>query len=178
MESVALNRSDPMQFVYAEGNVSVMKTYSRNGWRRTLACALTLALLPAHAESLFIVTEPWVRLAANARSAEAYMELRSTDGATLVGVRSEVTANIVMQLPGTTRAVAAAIALPANTLVKLAPGAYRLTLAVLEARLKLGDRVGLVLTIEALDGSRQEIPVSAEVRRRSPTDDHLHPHKH
>jgi VCBS repeat-containing protein len=44
--------------------------------------------------------------------------------------------------------------------------------------LKLGDRVPLMLTIESGDGSRQEIPIDAEVRRHSPIDDHLHGHAH
>ena len=155
-----------------------MKACFRIAWPRALACALAFAPLPAYAAALFVVTEPWVRLAPSARSAEAYMELLSTDGAKLVGVRSEATASIVMRRPGTNRAAAAEIPLPAHTTVKLAPGAYRFALADLNRGLKRGDRIGLVLTIEAVDGSRQEIPVSAEVRRRSPTDDHLHPHKH
>jgi len=35
-----------------------------------------------------------------------------------------------------------------------------------------------VLVIEGADGGTREIPVNAEVRRRSPTDDHRVPHKH
>ena len=40
------------------------------------------------------------------------------------------------------------------------------------------DRVPIVVTIETADGSRQEIALQAEVRRRSALDDHLLGHKH
>jgi hypothetical protein len=35
-----------------------------------------------------------------------------------------------------------------------------------------------VLIVEAAGGAMREIPVNAEVRRRSPTDDHIGKHKH
>ena len=44
-------------------------------------------------------------------------------------------------------------------------------------RARLGDRLALTLTIEAADGSRQDIPVHAEVRMRSPVDDELRAHR-
>lgn len=106
------------------------------------------------------------------------MELRSTDGAKLVAVRSDVTANVTIRRPGATRATVDVIPLPAGTSVVLAPGAFRFELIKLNRRLALGDRVALVITIEAVDGTRQEIPVSAEVRQRSPTDDHRILHSH
>ena len=58
------------------------------GW--LLACGVAFGSAPAYGATLFIVTEPWVRVAPNGRSAEAYMQLKSTDGATVVGVRSEI----------------------------------------------------------------------------------------
>ena len=106
------------------------------------------------------------------------MQLRSTEGATVVGVSSEIAPDVAMRPPGTARATVGEIPLPANVPVLLAPGAYRFVLAKLGRPLKLGDRVPLVLVVEAPDGSRQEIPVNAEVRRRSPTDDHKIPHRH
>ena len=152
-----------------------METKYRNGFCGALAYGLAMTLNLAHAEALFIVTEPWVRLAPNARSAEAFMQLRSTDGAKLVAVRCDVAGHVAIRKRGATLD---AISLPAGTSVMLAPDAYRFELANLNRRLKLGDRVGFVITIEAVDGSRQEIPVNAEVRRRSPTDDHRIPHSH
>jgi len=70
------------------------------------------------------------------------------------------------------------IALPAGETVLLAPGAQRFAIAKLGKPLKLGDRVPLLLVVEGIDGGTQEIPVNAEVRRRSPTDEHRVPHKH
>lgn len=147
---------------------------------RLLLVALGLAIAPnsATAASVFAVQEPWVRVAPNGRSAEAFMRLRSSDGATIVAVRSEMVVDVAIRPPGNGGATVNAIPLPPGVTVELAPGAYRLVLPKLDRSLKLGDRVPLLLTVEAADGSRQEIPVNAEVRRRSPTDDHLRPHKH
>ena len=132
---------------------------------------------PFESRAVAVVTvyDPWVRVAPNGKSAEAFMEIMSSEGATIVGVESDVSAEVPLQRPGTKRAIADAIALPARTNVKLAPGDYRLLLPKLKRPLKLGDRVVLSVTVEAHDGSRQTIPVNAEVRRRSAYDDHLHP---
>ncbi len=143
-----------------------------------LACLLVLALAPTRAAAIFIVTEPWVRLSADGRTAEAYMELRSTEGATLVGVYTDAATDIVIRPPGTKRTSIKEIRLPAGETVMLAPGKSRFALARLTGSLKLGDRVAFVLTVETADGRRSEIPLSAEVRRHSPTDDHRHGHSH
>jgi len=143
-----------------------------------LAAGLLAAPLPGLAIAVTTVSDPWVRVASNGKAAEAFMEIRSSEEAAIVAVESDVTAEVAMQRPGTKRATAATIALPAGTGVKLAPGAYRFLLPKLNRSLKLGDRVSLNLVVEASDGSRQAIPVSAEVRRRSAYDDHLHPHSH
>ncbi len=144
----------------------------------TLAGALLAAPLSSLAIAVIAISDPWVRVASNGKSAEVFMEIRSSEGATIVGVDSDVTAEVPMQRPGTKRAAADRIPLPAGTGVKLAPGAYRLLLPALNRSLKLGDRVALKLIVEAPDGSRQTIPVNAEVRKRSAYDDHLHPHSH
>jgi len=149
---------------------------------RTLALAAALILgAPAAAAvtGLFVVNEPWVR-PAEAGSTDVYMNLRSSDGATLVGVRCELAASVTIEVPdsarrGKFRAVTR-IALPAGETVGLAPGKLHLRLAAIGHALKLGEHVALVLTLEAADGSAQEIPVNAEVRRRSPSDDEAHAH--
>jgi copper(I)-binding protein len=143
-----------------------------------IAIGFAVALSATEATALLIVTEPWVRPSANARSAEAFMELTSTEGATLVEARCEAPASIEMRAPGTARASVRTIELPAGKKVMLAPGASRLALAGLAPPLRLGDRVALVLIVQAADGSRREVPVNAEVRRNSPTWDHQHGHKH
>jgi len=61
-------------------------------------------------------------------------------------------------------------------MVSLAPGGYRLLLAKLACTIKRGDRVLMTITIEAADGSRQEIPVDAEARLRSPIEDERRAH--
>ena len=143
-----------------------------------LAGTLLAAPLPGLAIAVITVSDPWVRVAPNGKSAEAFMEIRSSEGATIVGAESEVSAEVPMQQPGTKRAATSRISLPAGTRVKLAPGAYRFLLPTLSRSLKLGDRIAMGLIVEAADGSRQTIPVNAEVRRRSAYDDHLRPHAH
>lgn len=135
-------------------------------------------MLAAEAATVFAVTEPWVRVAPDGKSAEVFMQLRSSDGAAVVGVKSDVVTGVTMRPPGTGRATVARIVLPAGETVLLAPGAQRLAIPRLPKPLKLGDRVPLVLVVEGADGGTREIAVNAEVRRRSPTDDHRVPHKH
>ena len=146
------------------------------GW--ILAGVFLAAPFPLRAIGVITVSDPWVRVAPNGKSAEAFMEIRSSEGATIVGAESDVSPEVPMQRPGTKRAATASIALPAGTRVKLAPGAYRFLLPTLSRSLKLGDRIAMGLIVEAADGSRQTIPVNAEVRRRSAYDDHLRPHAH
>ena len=146
--------------------------------RCALAGALLVTPLPGLAVAVITVSDPWVRVAPNGKSAEAFMEVSSSEGAAIVGVESDVTGDVPLQRPGTRRAATDKIPLPAGTSVKLAPGAYRVLLPKLNRSLKLGDRVALSLIVEASDGSRQAIPVNAEVRRRSAYDDHLRPHSH
>jgi periplasmic copper chaperone A len=152
--------------------------FLRFACRCALAGVLLIAPVPTHAVAVITVSDPWVRVAPNGKSAAVFMEIRSSEGATIVGVESDVAADVPIQRPGTQRAAADKIPLPAGTLVKLAPGAYRFLLPKLNRSLKLGDRVALSLIVEASDGSRQAIPVNAEVRRRSAYDDHLRPHSH
>ncbi len=151
---------------------------------RAVVFASTLLALPlasANAAGLFIVNEPWIRPAA-AGSTDAYMNLRSSEGTTLVGVRCELAATVTMEMPdnarrGKFRAVTR-LSLPGGETVRLAPGQAHIRLAAIRHALKLGDHVALVLTLEAADGATQEIPVNAEVRHRSPTDDEMHEHGH
>lgn len=153
-----------------------------NGWRSAkrglLLCILSLAGIPAHAVSVITVTEPWVRVAADGRSAEAYMQLRSSEGEAVVGVRSEDASEVVMLASGKARAPVKRIALPAGETVLLAPGKVRLGVGKLGKPLKQGDRIRFVLVVEAAGGATRVVPVNAEVRRRSPTDDHIGKHKH
>jgi copper(I)-binding protein len=128
-------------------------------------------------DGTFVVNQPWVRPASAGQTTEAYMDLTSTAGATLVEAASTAAATVVIRTPGK-QGGPPAVVLPAGTLVALAPGKYRIALRHLARTLKVGDRVALTLTIQAADGSRQDIPVDAEVRLHSPIDDDVHGHKH
>lgn len=95
------------------------------------------------------------------------MDLTSTEGAALVGASSDASASVRIRGPKGTPP-RTPLALPARTLVHLAPNRYRLVLDKLTRPIKRGERVRLTLVIEAADGSRQEIPVDAEARFDSP----------
>jgi periplasmic copper chaperone A len=141
-----------------------------------LGLAATMAASPASA--LFIVNQPWVRPAQVAQTTEAYMDLTSTEGAKLVGVRTDAAKAATIRAPGKTPVAAPNVTLPPKMLVALAPGRYRVALKQLLRTLKVGDRIGLTLTIEQDDGSRQDISVNAEVRLHSPLDDERRGHQH
>jgi len=142
-------------------------------FRWASAAALALGLhAPAHA--LFTVNQPWVK--PGAATSEAYMVLTSTEGATLIGIRSSLAARASLR---NARSVPmATLALPAGRAVALRPDHEHIVLAGLSRPLKLGDRVPLTLVIESADGVRQEIPVDAEVRKESPYAAELRAHRH
>ena len=145
-----------------------------------LAFALALMLAPTsvHAQGVFVVTEPWVRPASAAGSTRAFMELSSSEGATLIDVRCAAAASVSLMNGQGRPVVPIALPLPAGATVLLAPARFQLALGRLTRPLRLGERVPLTLVIRNADGTTQEIAVDAEVRLRSPTDDHRHPHQH
>jgi VCBS repeat-containing protein len=140
----------------------------------TLALAGTLALAAAPAVAILTINTPWVRIGHGTTPTEVYMELRSTDGAALVAVTSEIAARVAIRPPGKGKSALETLPLPAGKVLLLAPGGYRLELARVAQPLKLGDWVPLTLTIRNDDGTQQEIAIRAEVRRRSAIDDHRH----
>ena len=146
-----------------------------------LTCGLVLMLLAPNVSALFIVNQPWARPAKSGQATEVYMNLTSTDGASLVAVHTEEAAAIVIRGPGKAARTVPMLPLPAGTVVALAPGMYRLAMFSLTRSIKLGDRLALTLTIEGADGNRQDIPVLAEARLRSPLEDERrahHAHSH
>ena len=140
--------------------------------------AFALALPATGAQALTVVNQPWVRPAAAGRSTEAYMNLTSTEGATLVAARSDLAAATTLHRPGSDARAAVELALPAGAIVELAPGKYRLSLRRLNKTIKLGDIVPLTLTIRSADGALQDIAVGAVARLRSPVDDERRAHRH
>jgi copper(I)-binding protein len=144
-----------------------------------LTLAVACALAPPARGGVLTVNAPWVRAGSGARVAEAYMELRSSDGAVLVGATSATAIRVTVRSPDPRSVRITALALPAGTPVLLAPGGYRLSLERANRdSLKLGDRIPLTLILRDRDGAPQAISITAEVRRRSAIDDHLHPDSH
>jgi copper(I)-binding protein len=141
-----------------------------------LAAALFCVLAASDASALFIVNQPWVSPARKAQSTRAYMNLTSTDGATLLGARAVDAGSVTIH--SAHAAAATGLALPAQSEVALMPGRDFLTLTGLARRLNVGDRVKITLTVRDKDGAVQEIAVNAEVRVRSPIDDERRAHHH
>jgi copper(I)-binding protein len=146
--------------------------------RSLVALALSLVAPVAVATGVFVVNYPWARPAAKGAATEVFMELTAVDGGALVGARSEIAGNTSLVGPGKTGAPVERLALVAGAPVVLVPGSYRVRLSGLTRTLKLGDRVPLVLIVEAPDGKRAEVVADAEVLRRSTVDDHLSSHRH
>lgn len=150
----------------------------RAGFGGCLALAVALALVAADARAIFVVNQPWIAPARGGHSTEAYMDLTSTEGATLVAARADIAGSLALRAPAKRTGDVSRLPLPAGRMVSLAPGGYRLVLSGLTQAIKLGDRVILTLTIEAADGSRQDVPVNAEARLHSPLDDERRGHEH
>ena len=71
------------------------------------------------------------------------------------------------------------VELPAQQPVALAAGGTRIVLTRVARPLARGDRVPLTLVLRYADGTTQDVEVDAEVRRRSPSEDHGHGgHRH
>jgi copper(I)-binding protein len=151
-----------------------MKTGSRFV-AASIAAAMALASAGAHA--ILSINEPWVRAAADGRSAEVFMKLKSSDGATLIAVDSFAARTVAIRAPRARRALPE-LALPANVLVEMKPDDVRVGLTGLVRRLKLGEHVPVTLIVRSTDGTQQKLYINAEVRRHSPTDDELNPHAH
>ncbi len=146
--------------------------------RLALLLGLVLAASSMAAQALIVINQPWVKPATAGHSTEAYMNLTSTEGATLVAARSDLAAATTMHRPGSDARAAVELALPAGAIVELAPGHYRLSLRRLSKTIKLGDVLPLTLTIRTADGALQEIAVGAVARLRSPIDDERRAHRH
>jgi copper(I)-binding protein len=147
------------------------------------AAAAAAALLCSHAlcqnlgtVAVFVVNQPWVAPARKAQTTNAYMNLTSTDGATLLAARSEDARRVLLRSAHS--AATAGLPLPAKSEIALAPGHDHLRLTGLTRALKVGDRINITLTVRDNHGAVQEIPVNAEVRNRSPFDDERRAHHH
>lgn len=141
-------------------------------WAAIAWCAGTLVWSAVASAAVFTVNEPWVRPAAAGDTSEAYMEITSSEAATLVDARCAVASRVALVSGQRRKSPPFALFLPAQATVTLAPGGVRIALAHVERPLRRGERVALTLVVRYADGGTQDIAVDAEVRRRSPSADH------
>ena len=69
--------------------IALLPRARRRSRRLAAACAFAWTLVSVDASALFIVNQPWVSPASKGQTTRAYMNLTSTEGATLLGARSE-----------------------------------------------------------------------------------------
>jgi len=133
-------------------------------------CFAGCALVATQALAEVTVTEAWVRGTVAAQKATgAFMKIRSTEDAKLVGAASpsasivEVHEMAMKDNVMTMRAVDE-LPLPAGKTVELKPGGYHVMLIDLAKPLAAGDKVPVTLTIVGKDGKKSTLEVKAEVR--------------
>lgn len=131
---------------------------------------LPLLCLAAVAQAADIeVISPWTRSTVRAqKTGSAFMELKSAQGAALVGASSPVAGSVElheMKMDGAVMKMREIkrLPLPAGKVVALTPSGYHLMLFELKSQLKQGERVPLKLEFER-GGRRETMEVFAEVR--------------
>ncbi|QQP94694.1 copper chaperone PCu(A)C [Lysobacter enzymogenes] len=133
-----------------------------------LAAALLCAAPAASAQVK--VEAPWVRATVAQQPATgAFMRLTAARELRLVDARSPAAEHVEvheMAMQGQTMRMRqiAALALPKDRAVALAPGGYHLMLIGLKQPLRAGAKVSLTLVFEDAAGKRSEQDVQAEVR--------------
>jgi len=146
---------------------------------RTILCAVLLAASAA-AQGQVEARAAWARTTVQGQTtAGAYMQLTSSEPASLVGAESPVSASAeihetrmegkVMRM----RALSRLELFPGKT-VELKPGGYHIMLLELKRPLKKGEIVPIRLKLEMKDKSVKTLEVRAEVRE--PTAAGLHSH--
>lgn len=134
---------------------------------------------PAIASDAISVSHAWVRASVPGQTTTAaYMELVSRRDARLVTVQSPAAGRTelhTMRMDGDVMRMrpVKSIELPAGTTVKLVPGGLHVMMMDLTRPLKAGDRVDLVLVIEA-GGEKTTVRTEAEVRTGPPRASHHH----
>jgi periplasmic copper chaperone A len=140
---------------------------------RTFWAGLALSagiVMPQAAWSQTQLSDAWVRgTVASQTSTGAFLHITSKQGGKLVAVTSPVAGRAEiheMKMDGDVMRMAAidSLALPAGKMVELKPGGYHLMLLDLKQPLKDGDAVPLSLTVEHLDGTREQVTLRAGVK--------------
>ena len=137
-----------------------------------------VALLPAWSFAAVItVNEPWMRPAAKGASTDVFMELTVSERAAIVDIRTPAAAKIAVAKGSRRVAPPFPVDLVAQETLLMRDAGTHIVLSGLARALKRGDRVPLTLVLAYADGTTQDIEVDAEVRRRSPSEDHgVHRH--
>jgi copper(I)-binding protein len=127
------------------------------------------------------VKNAWARAPVAGQSATgAFMQLRSAEGARIVGAASDV-AGVVeiheMKMDGNVARMRAvpSLELPAGRQVELKPGGYHVMLMDLKRALQPGEKITVELRIERRDKSLVTQPVEVEIRSGAPA---ASAHKH
>ena len=135
-------------------------------WRNAVA-ACTLFAGAAHAE--VTASNAWVRATApGQKSAAAYLTLKSTDDAKVLGVTTPAAKSAGLHSTLNRSGVMHmheldALKLPANRAVELTPGADHIMLMEIAQPLKAGASVPLQFTVEDSRGRRSTVDVKARV---------------
>lgn len=145
-------------------------------------CAPIVALIAStvFAAANVKVTNAWARATAPGQTtAAAYAEVTSDVDAVLVGASSAAAARVELHSMSMDNGVmrmraAPRVELPAGKAVKLSPNGIHLMLIDVRKPLKAGDKVPLVLTIEARAASPQTVRAEAEVRPLGEPHGHTH----
>jgi copper(I)-binding protein len=138
--------------------------------RSKLGLLVGLSLAAASASAQVTVSDAWVRgTVQGQRATGAFMQLRSSDGASLVGAESPVAGTVEiheMRMEDNVMRMRAIpkVELPAGQAVEFKPGGYHVMLMDLKAPLKKGDTVPIRLKLQGKDGKPQELEVRAQVR--------------
>jgi copper(I)-binding protein len=140
------------------------------------AAGILTALMATSAAAVLSVNEPWVRIAPDGRNAELFVNLRSSEPATLTGVDSFAARRAVLE--SAARKTLSGLELPANTAVAVKGTDARVRLIGLVRPIKLGEYVPVTLFLRGPDGATQRVFVNAEVRHHSPTEDETSGHAH
>ena len=135
---------------------------------RPLFALLAAGLFSTSALAQVTVIDPWVRATVpNQKASGAFMQVRSSQAARLVGVSTPVAGRAElheMAMENNTMRMRQvdAIDLPAGKAVNLASGAYHVMFFDLKRQLKEGETVPVTLVVE--DGAKKKSSVTVEAQ--------------
>ncbi len=146
---------------------------------RTILCAVLLAAAAA-AQGQVEARAAWARATVQGQTtAGAYMQLTTSERASLVGAESPAAASVEiheMKMEGKVmrmRALSRLELLPGKT-TELRPGGYHLMLLELKRPLKKGEIFPIRLKLEMKDKSVGTLEVRAEIREATAAGQHRH----